>query len=127
MRRRPATDLISPARRLRKHSTDAERRIWRLLRENFREWRFRRQVPLRTFIVDFASHPAKLVIEADGGHHGGDADIQRDRLLADEGYGVLRFWNHDVLGNSEGVSLKIAAALHERHPHPNPPPSRGRE
>ena len=95
--------------------------MWRLLREAFPEGRFRRQVPIPHFIVDFASHRARLVIEVDGGQHADGADLARDRILEDEGYRVLRFWNHDVLGNPDGVWSVIDSALHEPHAHPTLP------
>src|SRR6266550_3529360 len=101
--------------------TDAERMLWRVLREAFREHHFRRQVPIRHFIVDFASHRAKLVIEVDGGQHGGETDAARTAIIQGEGYRVIRFWNHDALANPGGVWTVIDAALHGRHPSPAPP------
>ena len=100
--------------------------MWRLLRENFRSTHFRRQVPIRSFIVDFASHRARLVVEVDGGQHGGPGDISRTRQIESEGYRLLRFWNHDVLANRDGVAAVIGNALDDRSPPPCPPPSRGR-
>ncbi len=85
--------------------------MWRLLRQAFPDARFRRQVPLRRYIVDFASHRARVVIECDGGQHDNDVDAERNRLLGAEGYRVLRFWNHDILGNADGVHSVIAEAL----------------
>lgn len=98
----------------------------RLLRESFPDARFRFQVPLRMFTADFASHPARLVIEVDGGQHRPERDSGRTRLIEAEGYRVIRFWNHEVLGNPGGVWTIVAAALRDLHPHPDPPPSRGR-
>jgi very-short-patch-repair endonuclease len=121
----PPDGAIPRARRLRTKMTDAERKLWRLLRESFRDHHFRRQVPIRHFITDFASHRAKLVIEVDGGQHNGEADAARTRVIQDEGYRVLRFWNNEVLGNADGVWTLIDAALRERHPTPDPSPSRG--
>lgn len=95
--------------------------MWRLLQENFHAARFRRQVPLRNFIVDFASHQARLVIEVDGGQHGGARDEARTTLIEAEGYGLVRFWNNDVIGNRGGVAASIAAALRPIHPHPSLP------
>ena len=126
MRYRPAQGSTPRARELRLNPTDAELAIWRLLRENFPEARFRRQVPIRSYYADFASHRAKLVIEVDGGQHTDAKDAKRTAQIEAEGYRVLRFWNNDVLGNPDGVWTKIDEALHDRHPHPNPPPSRGR-
>lgn len=95
--------------------------MWRLLRLAFAEFHWRKQVPLRRFIVDFACHSAKLVIEVDGGQHGSNADAERTKIIEDEGYRVIRFWNNEVLGNADGVHSIIAAALHNPHPHPASP------
>ena len=91
--------------------------MWRLLREGFPDVRFRRQVPIRSFIADFASHSARLVIEVDGGQHSEEEDSERTRLIEAEGYRVLRFWNSDALGNPDGVWKVINRVLLERHPH----------
>ena len=101
--------------------TKAERKLWRILKESFGDWHFRKQVPLRHFIADFASHRAKLVIEVDGGQHATEIDAPRSAILSEEGYRVIRFWNHDVLGNPDGVWMMIDAALRDRHPTPTPP------
>jgi very-short-patch-repair endonuclease len=127
MKYRPGQGATGRARALRANATDAEQAMWRLLRESFPEARFRFQVPLRTFTADFASHRARLVIEIDGGQHRPERDAARTQLIEAEGYRVLRFWNHEVLGNPDGVWATVAEALHDRHPHPSPPPSRGRE
>ncbi|HWH23181.1 MAG TPA: DUF559 domain-containing protein, partial [Allosphingosinicella sp.] len=82
------------ARRLRNDPTEAEKALWRLLRENFLRVRFRRQVPIRHYIADFASHRAMLVIEVDGGQHGGEVDAARTAVIEAEGYRVIRFWNN---------------------------------
>jgi very-short-patch-repair endonuclease len=72
--------------------TDAERAMWRLLKLCTPGARWRRQVPIRHFIVDFASHRAKLVVEVDGGQHSQDADAGRTSIIEAEGYRVIRFW-----------------------------------
>src|SRR5215207_6814765 len=118
---RPAIGSTEQARRLRTEMTDAERAMWQILREGFPESRFRRQVPIRSFIADFASHSAKLVIEVDGGQRSLRADAQRMSSVEAEGYQVLRFWNNDVLGNPNGVHSVIASALSPRHPYPTSP------
>ena len=127
VRERPAVGSARIARRLRWNPTDAERRMWHILRKCFPSARFRRQVPLGRYVADFCSHSTRLVVEVDGGQHVEAIDAPRTRFMRTAGYRVIRFWNHDVLGNSDGVALAVAEALHERHPHPNPPPSRGRE
>ena len=78
-------------------------------------------MPIRHYIADFASHRARLILEVDGGQHTEAADAKRTKVLEDEGYRVLRFWNNDVLGNPDGVYSMIAAALFDRHPHPTSP------
>jgi very-short-patch-repair endonuclease len=121
MKHHPPPGAIKRACRLRREMTDAERKLWRMLKERFDDWHFRKQVPLRHFIADFASHRAGLVIEVDGGQHDASADWPRTRVIQDEGYRVLRFWNNEVLGNPDGVWAMIEAALHDHHPAPTPP------
>jgi very-short-patch-repair endonuclease len=79
----------------------------------------RRQVLVRQYIVDSASHRAKLVIEADGGLHAAEIDAARTAVIEADGYRVLRFWNNEILDNSEGVYEQLAAALEEKSPPPN--------
>src|SRR5689334_25088859 len=121
MKHHPPPAAIRRARRLRKEMTDPERKLWRMLKEHFGDWHFRKQVPLRHFIADFASHRAKLVIEVDGGQHQAGKDEPRTRVIEDEGYRILRFWNNEVLGNPDGVWTMIDGALRGRHPTPTPP------
>jgi very-short-patch-repair endonuclease len=109
--------------------TEAEKRLWQRLR--FRQthgYRFRRQVPIGSFIADFACHEARLILEIDGGQHdtSSEPEVLRTRFLENEGYRVLRFWNNDVMDNPDGVQMVITRYLRRPHPHPNPPPSRGR-
>jgi very-short-patch-repair endonuclease len=110
------------AQRLRRDSTDAERALWRMLRQDQLGVRFRRQFPIPPYIVDFACLDTRLIVEADGGQHAlpGDHD-RRDAFLVRKGWRVLRFWNNDILRNREGVFLRIVEAL-AQSPHPNPPP-----
>jgi len=101
------------ARQLRKNMTDAERAMWRLLRQRqISGLRFRRQVPIDQYIVDFACLEARLVIEVDGGQHfESEADKRRDAYLHGQGFRVLRFWNNDVLSNPDGVHRVITETL----------------
>jgi very-short-patch-repair endonuclease len=104
-------DKTARARELRRTMTDAQRRLWRHLRRHFLGVHFRRQVPIGPYIVDFACLGQRLVVEVDGGQHLASAeDKVRDRWLRERGYRVLRFWNHEVLKNTEGVLLAIASA-----------------
>jgi very-short-patch-repair endonuclease len=119
------------ARQLRRNATDAERRLWFLLRQRqLAEFRFRRQVPLGPYIVDFACLAEKLIVEVDGGQHNErqGEDAARTVWLAARGYRVMRFWNSDVLRTPEAVAEAILLALTEREtPHPDPAPQGGRE
>lgn len=124
MKRPPGYDKLIRGRRLRRDSTDAERLLWAHLRSRQLEgFKFRRQMWLCGFIADFACVEARLVVEADGGQHDGarERDEQRSSLFAQEGYRTLRFWNHDVLANIEGVLSAIRAAL----PSPSHPTASG--
>ena len=101
------------ARRLRTTPTDAEIRLWsRLRRKQLEGFRFRRQHPMGPYVVDFFCPEAKLIVEVDGGQHAESAgDVRRTRWLEAHGYRVIRFWNNDVLGNTEDVLLSILEAL----------------
>ncbi|MEL7680868.1 endonuclease domain-containing protein [Citromicrobium bathyomarinum] len=95
---------VKRARALRKASTDAEALLWSHLRNRqFRNLKFRRQVPLGHYIVDFYCHEFQLVIELDGGQHSEEVDRSRTQWLEGEGYRVVRFWNNEVLDNTDGV------------------------
>jgi very-short-patch-repair endonuclease len=99
------------ARQLRRDQTDAEQRLWAKLRDRqLGGAKFRRQHPIGPFVADFCCPQRKLVVELDGGQHaeGVAADQKRSRFLKAQGYRVLRFWNHDVLGNTEAVLERIA-------------------
>jgi len=104
---------IENARKLRKSMTDAERTLWRLLRDRRLEgYRFRRQEPVDHYIVDFVCFEARLVIEVDGGQHfESESDKKRDAYLRSQGFRVLRFWNNEALSNPEGVHQTIIKAL----------------
>jgi very-short-patch-repair endonuclease len=96
--------------------TDAELRLWMRLRcEQIDGYRFRRQLPMGPHIVDFVCLKARLVIEVDGGQHAEirQQDEGRTAWLASRGFKVLRFWNNDVLEETDGVVQTIRAALAE--------------
>jgi very-short-patch-repair endonuclease len=106
--------LVRFARSLRVNQTDAEARIWsRLRNRGLGGARFRRQIAVDPYIVDFICTDRKLIIELDGGQHAEqvEADAERTRFLEARGYRVLRFWNNDVLTNTEGVLEVILAEL----------------
>ena len=109
------------ARALRQNLTDAERVLWsslRLLRA--RGLHFRRQVPFGRYVVDFARHSAKIIVELDGSQHAeprtAQYDAERTEFLSGFGYRVLRFWNLEVLRNRNGVVEAILVAA--RRPPP---------
>jgi very-short-patch-repair endonuclease len=124
---RPKDNRVSRARRLRRDTTDAERKLWQRLRQ-WPEGRahFRRQATLGPYFADFACHTNRLVIELDGGQHGGGAQMERDAArnayFQVQGYRVLRFWNNDIMQNIDGVMSVIAEALSSASP-PTPDPS----
>ena len=101
------------ATELRRNTTDAERRLWAALQDRRLEgYKFRRQHPIGRFIVDFACTKHHLVIEADGGQHDESlSDARRTAWLETQGWRVLRFWNNDILANTEGVVSTILQAL----------------
>ena len=110
------TDKLFFARMLRAHSTDAERALWRKLRaRQLSSTKFRRQVPLGEYIVDFISFSSRVVIELDGGQHAAGPQLERDKIrdhwLRSQGYSVLRFWNSDVLTNMDAVLTRILTAV----------------
>ena len=92
------------ARTLRRTQTDAERRLWQLLRgRRLTALKFRRQVPLGRYIVDFVCFEYRLIVEADGSQHAESLhDVVRDTWLDSQGYTIVRFWNHEIL-TSPGV------------------------
>jgi very-short-patch-repair endonuclease len=111
------TNLASRARALRKNSTDAERLLWKHLKaKQMLGLKFRRQEEIGRYITDFVCYEAGLVVEADGGQHLEQLswDAERTCWLSGQGFKVLRFWNHDVLGNIEEVLEVIRLACLER-------------
>jgi very-short-patch-repair endonuclease len=103
------------ARKLRRNSTEAERLLWSKLRaRQLNGIKFKRQVLLAGYIVDFVALERKLVIEVDGGQHGERiaADRERTAALEKSGYHVVRFWNNDVLSKPDGVLDAILQELH---------------
>ncbi|MBW1918467.1 MAG: DUF559 domain-containing protein, partial [Deltaproteobacteria bacterium] len=117
-------DLLQFARNLRQQQTDAETKMWHLLRDRRLDGKkFRRQHPIPPYVVDFYCHDAALVIELDGGQHAESRryDEKRTAFLEQNGLKVLRFWNNEVLQETEAVLETIWQALQVPHLSPSPP------
>jgi very-short-patch-repair endonuclease len=107
---------VDRARELRRGASDAERRLLRALREAFPDRKWRHSVPFGPYYADILCFAEKLVIEVDGGQHGEACayDERRARHMEAQGYRTLRFWNDDVLSNTDGVIAVISLSLRER-------------
>lgn len=103
-------NAIGCARTLRRNATEAEKILYYALREKLPQMKFRRQVPIGSYIVDFVSHRMKIIIELDGSQHAAQQayDEKRSMFLRSEGYRVIRFWNNEVNDNLDGILLKIS-------------------
>jgi very-short-patch-repair endonuclease len=114
--------LRDRARRLRHGQTEAEYRLWTRLRARQLEVKFRRQHPIGPFIVDFCCLERRLIIELDGGQHAAQvkADERRSALLERKSYRVLRFWDNQVMSETEAVLEQIVSVLKDPHPDPLP-------
>ena len=118
--------LRDRAKQMRSKPTEAEHRLWQLLRaKRLAGYKFKRQLPIDDYIVDFACVQKRLIVEADGSQHLENGyDTDRDAYLRSQGFTVLRFWNNDIFTNEDGVLTSILTAL-ERPLSPTPPPQRG--
>ena len=104
--------LTAVARRLRRGQTEAEERLWYYLRDRRLEGeKFVRQLQINRYVADLACRTARLAIELDGGQHDPERDAARTEIIEIHGYRVLRFWNNDVLGNTDGVLETIRQEL----------------
>ena len=102
------------ARRLRRASTSAEDILWARLRgSRFHGAKFRRQVPIDRYVVDFCCHAARLIVEIDGAQHDWQTpyDDGRTQVLESAGFNVLRFANEDLRNDLDGVLQRIRAEL----------------
>jgi len=112
--------LRGRARTMRKEPTEAERKLWLLVRDRrFSGFKFRRQVQIGRYIVDFVCPAKRLIVEADGGQHAESAyDAERDVWLAAQGFRIRRFWNADILARPDQVRDTLwhdleGATIHE--------------
>jgi very-short-patch-repair endonuclease len=111
-----AMNLTNKARSLRKNQTDVEQLVWKHLRnKQLYNYKFRRQFPIEPYNADFACLEIKLIIELYGGQHAQriNYDNQRILFLEQRGFKVIRFWNNDVIKNTEGVLETIHLAILE--------------
>jgi len=119
------------AREMRHAPTDAEQRLWYFLRDRrLGGYKFRRQHPVGNYIADFACIEGRLIVELDGGQHAElfqqEKDEAKTAFFTERGFRVLRFWNHQVLNDTQAVLEEILRVL-EESPHPNPLPKGERE
>jgi very-short-patch-repair endonuclease len=123
---------LDRARQLRKDLTDTERLVWSKLRNRrFAQFKFRRQVPLGNFIVDFVCFDRRLIVELDGGQHTlqREYDEKRTGWLKSQGFDIVRFWNHEVFQDWDAIEELIWRKLQQNPSPPTPLPQgeRGEE
>jgi very-short-patch-repair endonuclease len=128
-------ESISFRRGLRRESSDAEQRVWRMLRARKLDGvKFRRQHPIGRYVLDFYCPAARLAIEIDGGSHyeprGIRRDLERTAFLKSIGIRVIRFTNLEALGECDGLLEAVwdevrAAGISPPHPDPLPPRAAG--
>lgn len=109
-------EKFNKARNLRKKSTPQELKLWKLIKnKQVKNYKFKRQVPIGNYIVDFSCAEKKLIIEIDGGQHNTETEIiydkKRTEYLEKQGYKVIRFWNNEIDNNIEGVYSIILEQL----------------
>ena len=105
------------ANELRRNQTEAEKLLWYRLRDRrLSGYKFRRQFPIGPYVADFACLSAQLIVELDGGQHAEQTayDAARDHHIRKEGFGVLRFWNNEVVENLDGVLSVLLDVLAAR-------------
>ena len=129
--------LLDNAKTLRRNLTDAEQKLWYHLRAHrFMGRKFKRQKPIGRYVVDFVCLEEKLIIELDGGQHAENIEYDqvRDSWLRGQGYTVLRFWNNELMNETEGVLERIRIAIENKaassetlSPSPSPTSGRGEE
>src|SRR3954467_3286528 len=111
--------LLGFAKRMRGEAPDAEKKMWSILRSRkMSGFKFRRQVPIGGYVVDFHCVKSRLVIELDGGQHADKASVEYDERrtarLNELGVRVIRFWDCDVLKHTDEVAESIWRVLKGR-------------
>ena len=118
------TETLQNTRRLRRESTDAERRIWQHLRAGrFDGLKFRRQHPIPPYIVDSCCVAERLIVELDGSQQSDEVDAARTRYLESQGWRILRFWDNDVPLETETVLDAVWNVISDRTLTPTPLPA----
>lgn len=114
--------LLGLAKRMRSNATEAERKLWSILRsKRLAGFKFKRQQAIGFYIADFVNFERRLIVEADGSQHIDSArDTQRTAWLESQGFTVVRFWNDDILARADVVAEAIWAALQPPLPTPSP-------
>jgi very-short-patch-repair endonuclease len=104
------------AKEMRRKPTEAEAGMWRLLRDRrLAAFKFRRQVPFQSYILDFVCFEQRLVVEVDGSQHASsETDTIRESLLVREGFRIARYWNNDVIQRRAAVLDDIFEKLSKR-------------
>ena len=110
------SENLNFAKNMRSNMTKQEQKLWNVLRaKRFYGFKFKRQVLIGDYIVDFLCPEKKLIIELDGGQHNTPEiikyDNERTEFLVSKGYKVLRFWNNDIQDNLDGVCEVIKKEL----------------
>ena len=108
--------IVQTARMLRRNTTDAERLLWARLRDKrFAGYKFRRQAVIGDYVADFCCKSEMLIVEADGGGHSDDDanpyQQRRTAYLQARGYRIVRFWNNDIIQNTDAVLERILRIL----------------
>ncbi|WP_410001600.1 endonuclease domain-containing protein [Sphingosinicella rhizophila] len=111
---------------MRSAPTDAEHRLWQILRvKRLVGFRFRRPLPIDHYIADFVCLNQRLIVEADGSHHGKEPHGTSHSYLKAQDFRILRFWKYDIFNNEEGLLQCIADALASLLSNPSPAEGRG--
>ena len=117
------TRTLEHAHALRQSGTDAEQQLWQQLRAGrLNGFKFRRQHPIPPYIVDFVCLKAKVIIKLDGSQHDDERDAARSRFLEAKGFEVMRFWDNDVLRETNAVLESILSSVGNRTLTPTPLP-----
>ncbi|WP_096358830.1 endonuclease domain-containing protein [Variibacter gotjawalensis] len=116
--------MTAHGRVLRRAPSEAEKRVWKLVRrQQLDGLGFRRQHAVGPYVLDFYCPSLQIALEIDGGQHAAphcvEYDSRRTAWLGARGIEVIRFWNNDVLSNIEGVWTVLMQAIDARRSTPS--------